>query len=288
MKPGLYRDEKLIVPWNELCYIKDIFDKYSCTHDLMGEELENSGALPTDTLVLPENIKSIPSDVFTDVELDTIIIQDGTVEICKEAFFEAKIKHVILPNTLKHMDYSAFWSSFIEEIDIPDNIKIISRDCFAECLNLRKVKLPKNLEIIAYSAFRNCRKLEEINIPKSVYRIGGCAFEGCKELKEIILPENLERLEECVFCNCNIKKFIIPKKVKFLDAFVDKNEKDIKIFMNKEMIKNLKDIASDDFIDLNSCYIINEKSLDDLLDEGKSFKQINEIYKNLVEEINVL
>ena len=285
MKAGLYRDERLIVSWNDLCYIEDIFDKYSYTHDLMGEVLENGGSLPTDVLVLPENIKSIPSDVFTNIELDAVIIQNGTTEICREAFFEAKIKHVILPNTLKYIDDSAFWSSFIEEIDIPDNIKLISKNCFAECLNLKKVKLPKDLEIIAYSAFRNCGKLEEINIPKSVYRIGGCAFEGCKELKEIILPENLDRLEECAFCNCNIKKFVIPKKVKFLDAFIDKDEKDIKIFMNKEMIKNLKDIASDDFIDLNSCYIINEKSLDDLLDEGKSFKQINEIYKEIGQEL---
>ena len=285
MEPGLYRDEKLIVPWNKLCHIEDVFDKYSFMHDLMGEILENSGALPTDTLVLRENIKSIPSDIFTDIELDTVIIQNGTIDICREAFFEAKIKHVILPNTLQYIDYSAFWSSFIEEIDIPDIIKSIPKDCFVECLNLKKVKLPKDLEIIAYSAFRNCEKLEEINIPKSVYRIAGCAFEGCKGLKEIILPENLERLEECAFCNCNIKKFTIPKKVKFLDAFIDKDKKDIKIFMNKEMIKDLEDIASDDFIDLNSCYIINMKSLDDLLDEGKSFKQINEIYKEIGQEL---
>ena len=79
MEPGLYRNEKLIVPWNKLCHIEDVFGEYSFMHDLMGEILEDSGALPTDTLVLRENIKSIPSDIFTDIELDTVIIQNGTI-----------------------------------------------------------------------------------------------------------------------------------------------------------------------------------------------------------------
>ena len=284
MEPGLYRNKELILNWDDL-HIDDVFDEYSSKYNDLETILENCGAISTDTLVLTKNIESIPSNTFMDIALDTVIVQNGTKKIRSDAFSDSKIKHIILPISLEIIGYASFADcKALEEIIIPEKIKAIPKSCFANCLNLKEIELPKNLEIIDFGALSNCYSLEKINIPKNVFRIGANAFKGCEKLEKIILPESLERLEIFAFNGCNINTFTIPKNIMFLDDFV--NDKNIDVVMYKKTIENLKCIATDNFLESKNKNIINKEiTLDELLDEGKSFREIATIYKDIEELI---
>ena len=192
------------------------------------------------------------------------------------------LRYISLPNNLEKIESSAFEKCVhLKEINLPDNVKSIGVQTFNMCYSLEKIKLSKNLKKISPFAFSNCTALKEIIIPEGVEKICEGAFFNCNNLKKVILPSTLKVLENNVFTQCeSLREISLPSGVQVEDTtFDDKIET---IYIDKETLKKLPCFEAAYF------YKIKEKekiSLDDLLNEGKTLRQIEAIHKDIGIEI---
>lgn len=124
---------------------------------------------------LPNHLKTLPSNCFTDCEsLETIELPDSLEMIPEYAFCDC---------------------TSLKKIEISENVQSIGQSAFMGCENLEEVTFNSKLENIGADAFYNCAKLQKIELNEGVKEIGATAFTGCDSLTDIYLPASIESID---------------------------------------------------------------------------------------------
>ena len=111
---------------------------------------------------------------------------------------------------------------------------------------------------IGESAFYYCG-IEKIELPESVKQLcsHGLVFSDCADLKEVIINAKC-KLPVDLFCKCNNLKHI----------YITKESYDLSPEFIKDYEKKIE---------------ITNKPLEQLFDEGKSFREVSEYFKKIEE-----
>lgn len=160
------------------------------------------------------------------VFLETYRVPDGIREIGPEAFSELNVKTIIIPPSVKQIYEYAFRNSTVEIVIFEDGPEdLFVHNCsFLDCKNLKTLKLPARLTKISGSSFEGCENLSEIEILDSEYVFINDYFSksngiyddwsrlvlGCKGTK--LDFSFCEEIEMNAFVSTN-KSFVIPKNI---------------------------------------------------------------------------
>jgi len=144
---------------------------------------------------------------------------------------------------------------------------------FFGCENLKNIKLSDSVTSIGESAFGYCMNLEKFVIPFSVKEIGKEAFESCVNLEDVYLPnvsdvEEIKSLKYIKYFNniLNSRSFHLDEEIKLCT-----------IHMSNKLYERYKDT----FSKIKNIIVKTYSTLDDFLDSGKSFKEINKMFKQM-------
>lgn len=195
------------------------------------------GYTSLESLILPENIKTIYEGVFkhcpnlseiTMPMIDELEMLDGTMydpyygeSLCPVMTdilgCESAKKVTILTsksnyNEIPHKMFEGLTS--LEEVVMSEDISGIGDSAFKGCSSLTKINLPEGLRYIGYYAFESCSGLAEIKLPSQLEEIGGFAFSGCSSLKEVVIPEKVRYVSYGAFSLCkNLSNVVIGENV---------------------------------------------------------------------------
>ncbi len=136
---------------------------------------------------------------------------------------------------------------------MPNSVIKINREVFRSCRNLKEIELSEKIEIIGQNAFYCCA-IEKIDIPSSIKYINSNAFTFCFNLKEIAIKSKCKICNDIFKACSNLEKIYITKK---------------SFNISPDFVKEYGDKIE----------LIN-KTLDELLNEGKSFHEINKLMEN--------
>lgn len=177
----------------------------------------------------------------------------------RATFLDSHIEGIKLPSSLEDIEENAFNGSKLSTIIFPSTLRVIGLKSFADCKNLTKIVLPENLNYLSDRAFENCENLEEVTLPKALKYMTDHTFENCHNLKTIIVPKDIKPENfEWIMSKDSLKNI---KKIKYLG-----NKKETIDFLEKYC--------------LNKGFKFEANSIDYLLKNGKSFKEINDFYIN--------
>ena len=290
MKAGLYNIETndFIASWDEIISngldVLHNYDDYYEEIPLDDQDLSpaahifdklNKEDVPL-KLVIPENIEKIGDCVFKECDnLKEVVIENGVKEIGDCVFDECNnLTSIYIPDSVIKIGECAFiCCESLEHITLPKNLEEIPNECFSGCWKLKEISLPDSITKIGTTAFYNT-PIENITIPKNVKVIGANAFYYCEKLKKVTLNEGLQEIEERAFNNCHeLNTLKIPKSVKYIHESIFgfySNIDNKKIIIQNELNKEFMDKFKNNIVYL---------SLDILLNEGKSLREISNIYK---------
>ena len=160
---------------------------------------------------------------------ETLVLPDGVTNIASDVFANnVNVKKISVPSTVVEISDGAFRSfKGLEEVILADGIKVIGNDAFSGCVALDKINLPSSLVKIGETAFNGCVSLAAIDFattnPEVVLSDGAFGgtglttldlsmlnmktmannlFAECESLIEVKLPENLEKLGNSAFNSC--------------------------------------------------------------------------------------
>ena len=201
---------------------------------------EGSGII---SYVFPENISSIPSDMFNSCDtlscvtvpsniasigerafyscksLSSVSMAEGLVAIGEQAFYACTaLTEVTLPGTLVSLGNSVFARcTALKTLNVSDGIKSISPYCFSNCTSLKDVDLPASLTGIGQYAFAGCTALELIDLP-GVASVEGNAFDRCTSLLEVYFGSPSTAFGKQPFNGCtSLSTVSFGKDVKSID-----------------------------------------------------------------------
>lgn len=222
-----------------------------------------------------------------------IILHENTQIIHQKAFInENYIEKIVFNKKLEYIGHEAFKNSSIKNINL-NNVRI-GLKAFSDCKELENVKLynceiqnlafensnikyfETNSKIISQNCF-NRAYIENIKLLSGVKIIDEYAFEGAKfKNRTLYLPSGLEELRENCFAFANLEQVFVNDDLKTADAaIIEPFGNETLFIINKRLKeKNLFKWAKTKVVDL-----------DTLIDENKSFKEINDFYKNKLENV---
>ena len=184
---------------------------------------------------------------------------------------------LVIPEDVTEIETYHFASFKLKEIVLPDSIKKISEYAFFDS-KIERIKIPEGITKLEVSTFRNCKSLKEVILPGTLKEIDGKCFSNCESLKEICLPDGLEEINTWAFSGSSIKEIKIPATVHLIQELAFSRCDSLeKIYMYKSTLE--KNPAFEGFNHKR----ITIMSLDVLLNEKRSFKEINNFYKNDLE-----
>ncbi len=264
-------------------------------------------------VVLGERIKTVGANAFSNCKnLESVFLNENLEYLETQSFsWCSSLKSINLPYKLRAIENKAFYKcDSLKEVYIPESVNFLINTAFNECKSLEKIEVSfknkrytsidgilfdKNIESLLIYPMN--KKGEEYLVPKGIVNIWANAFLFNKYLKKVSLPETLKFIGTQAFSGTKIENIYIPDSVDRIDsyAFADcKNLKSIRLpddvllknhtfsMTNLEEIvvsKNFPDKHCD-FVKENENLIKIQKSLDELLDEGKSFKETIAALKN--------
>ncbi len=225
-------------------------------------------------IMYSEDLKTAVTD--TNMHRKEYVLESSIKRIETQCFYANNvIEHIVLPTTnpLIIEDRAFENCKALKEIVVPKNVIHLGNATFNNCTSLEKVILEANIKAIGPFTFTNCESLKEIVIPEGVERIHENAFYNCFRLKKVILPKSLKQIDRNVFRQCLLLKSItIPKDVKIKDVIFDNTIE--KIIIDRNTLIKLPYFKS-----LYEGKFVINKTLDELLEEGKSLHEISRIYK---------
>jgi len=248
----------------------------------------------------PSTLKTIGFAAFANAGIEVADFSAcNELTFKEEVFFESNLASIILPPNLEEIPTACFaYCSRLVEVNLPDslieigiasfnhcrhlnsidlkNVKYLDDSCFACCANLKIVKCNSGfLKIIDRGAFEYCG-LEQIDLSKcSIKTLHENTF-NYTNLKEAFLSDTLETIYGHCFLKTNLTTITLPNSMKKIDKdFVsNKSSEEITIRYN-ELPKNV--IGT--LMCSNYNLVKQEKTLDELIHSGKSFKEMNKILK---------
>ena len=142
------------------------------------------------TVKLPNTIKKISAECFSESGIESIVIPEGVTEIGGGAFYcvnvSSKLESIVIPNTVERIGNYAFQNcNKLTSLRFPSNLKQIGQYTFANCTNITfENDLPEGLQSIGRDAFYKCN-LTSIYLPSTLTEIQFEAFKGCPNLLTI-------------------------------------------------------------------------------------------------------
>ena len=236
------------------------------------------------------------NEFYENKELTEIIINCNAIAPFSFANC-TNIKNIICnnPNT------KFLWNSFtncknLESIRLPENISEIPDECFEDCVSLKSITIPHLIKTIGCNAFYNTNLSDGIVFNnEQIVNISPNAF-AMTRLKELNLNSkmiisaltfaNNEYLEVINFGKqmpfCSMEAFIMCGNIKeiYLPLFCNENSKmpkfneNIKYYIDCDKDEYLSNLVLEKFGVKKVIYL---KSLDCLLEQGKSLKEISKL-----------
>ncbi len=136
----------------------------------MTELVFHSSGLYDNIFVIPDGVKTIGANAFSDNTTVEEIILGANVTVIEDNAFEN--------------------CRSLKTISIPEGVTKIGDNAFERCIELKSVTLPETLVTVGYAAFSNCTSLTEIYIPAGVTTLGEAVFSDCTGLEKIEVSEN--------------------------------------------------------------------------------------------------
>ena len=251
-------------------------------------------------IVFPSTLKVIGKQSFYGAKsFKNIDLSKTNVEIIKEsAFSYTNLENIKFPATLRYIENKAFMETNIIKLNLKNtNLFSIGHLAFADAEFLKEVVLPKALKDIGEGVFESDEKLEKINLENtSLVYLPRNTFNYCKKLSVITLPNSLINIGNRAFSKTNIASLTLPKNVNMISANLFENSNIANVFITGKLTRvengfskgNLKTIHVFG-IDKETKHILDSlekdfgikiiyKDIEHLIDQNKSFKEINNIY----------
>lgn len=211
------------------------------------------------------NTRYINAHAFFNIPTASFITFPENLELIgKDAFAKTAIEEILLLNPTR-IESAAFRSLFLRNVII--NTKSIPEKCFDNC-TINNLKLI-NTEVINSFAFASA-EISNFTFSDTLTDIKERAFIAATFKNNTLeIPKSVKVIEKEAFSlTKNLYRIILPSDLEYLDPeFADK---EIKIIANKKTVELFP------FLKNRKIDII---SLDYMLDNKKSFKEINAKFK---------
>jgi hypothetical protein len=139
-------------------------------------------------IVIPDEGKSIASNVFKDnTTITSVVIPGSVTSIGSQAFYGcSNLTSVTISNGVTSIGSSAFYGcSRLTSVTIPNGVTVLEASTFSGCSGLTSVTIPTSVTSIGAAVFSDCTGLTSVTIPGGVTYIGGGAFYGCTSLRTV-------------------------------------------------------------------------------------------------------
>ena len=230
------------------------------------------------------DVETIAYGSFWNTHGDKIELPKSVKTIEEKAFIDAKIKTLIIPESVKSINTSAFNFLKCKEI-ITDNKNIEVKDggvykidsfagkCLIYYMSLRdetSFKVADECTKINGFAFEKT-KLETVDFGNgNMLTIDEDAFDSCNKLTAFKIKRPISLNVNDVIGGTKVRTFSLPDGSKILGS----PSKKCKIIVSENDYKKYKPFVKGETI------LEKQKSLEELIESGKSFKEINEIMNN--------
>lgn len=223
-----------------------------------------------DTLILPtRQLDVLPEKFLFGADIKNIVFPETLQSVLCQSLSETTLKKIDFKGTdLKRIGPSAFeFSEDLEEIIFPKGKISLSASAFKGCKSLKKIDT-ENISILNDFAFSDCKSLKTATINGV---LGNYVFKNCTSLKTICFSENFSIAEDFAistsFTDCkNIKNVYIDKKIQ------------------DKILKEHLDYLCKNILYVEPVYF--DTQLDIIILENKSFKEINNAYKEKSKDIS--
>ena len=211
------------------------------------------------------NTRYINSHAFFNIATASFVTFPEKLELIgKDAFAKTAIEEILLLNPTR-IESAAFRDLSLRNVII--NTKSIPEKCFDKCI-INNLKLT-NTEVINSFAFASA-KISNFTFPDTLTDIKERAFVNATFKNNVLeIPKSVKVIESQAFYLAkNLYRIILPSSLEYLDPeFADR---EIKIITDKKTVELFP------FLKNRNTDII---SLDYMLDNKKSFKEINAKFK---------
>ncbi len=230
------------------------------------------------------DVKTIAYGSFWNTHSDKIELPKSVKTIEEKAFIDAKIKTLIIPESVELIDTNAFNFLKCKEI-ITDNKNIEVKDggvysgnpfvgkCLIYYMSLRdetSFKVADECMKINRLAFEKT-KLETVDFGKGdKLIIEENAFSSCNKLITLKIKRPISLDINDVVDGTKVKNFSLPNGSRILGSPTKK----CNIIVSEDDYKKYKSCVKGQAI------LEKQKTLEELIESGKSFKEINEIINN--------
>ena len=273
----------------------NFLEKNNCIFDKLGRILLVAPK-KIKTLTLPEEIEYIAAGVFCGAEIETLDLKNAT-QVGDKAFEDAKIDNLIANKLIKvannsfkglhtknielgsiiYLSEYMFSNASIGNIKLNENLTTICEGAFFNA-DIKSFVCPKKLTVIDTGAFENS-KLEKIEFNNGLEEIGPDAFKNALMNSRVFLPTSLRVLGKNAFTYSPNSLYKLNKNLEYNDGIdVRNNESCEKIIV--PVSEDLKD-AYYEGTNLEKVNVTTTTTLSDLITEGLSFKEMNQIFKEI-------
>lgn len=196
--------------------------------------LEKEG---TGTFTVPQGIRRIADNVFSDCDYSSILLPDSLVEIGAHAFLNCrKLTEIVIPEHVTYIGDQAFYGcNRLKSITIPDSVDWIGAGVFGSNESLTDVILSPDhpnyvmmdrllvdkRDMCIVAALNDIP--DQYEIPEGIQEIGMMGFQGCGDLAKLVLPDGLTKIGNDAFSGCfRLIQITLPASVNEIgyEAFV--------------------------------------------------------------------
>ena len=161
------------------------------------------------SLILPEGLKHVGNDAFSDCSSLTSVIFPNSIQSIGSGAFSgcSSIASVSLPNAIQEIGSWAFSHSSITSIVLPNSIQKIGERAFSEC-PLETISFCQGIDTIGELAFNQafsgcCSGSLTLILPEGLKHIGNLAFQDCSSLTSVIIPNSIQIIGLHAFSVCS-------------------------------------------------------------------------------------
>ena len=160
-----------------------------------------TGAVGIEAVVLPSTLERLDDCcLFEFPNLREIELPEGLKSIGTQVFSNMGITQLRIPESVVEIDHAAFSRCFsLEEVWLPSSMKEIPSEMFQSCHGLKTVHMPDGLESISDRAFLEAGFPGLLFLSDNIRHIGSSAFEYT-EMSGVVLPATLEEISPGAFC----------------------------------------------------------------------------------------
>ena len=177
----------------------------------------------TGSTVIPESVKAIGDEAFSECEtLTSLILPEGVSSIGHSAFFYCyNLASINLPQGITSIENITFSGcSSLTSITIPEGVTSIGYEAFGGCSALTAITIPEKVTEIKDYTFVLCNKLSSVSLPSNLTSIGDYAFALCEKLKRLSIPDNVEFIGESAFFYCQaLQSITLPSHVRHIGDY---------------------------------------------------------------------